>query len=105
MSAGAFATFLKRRQSEVRRIVILRLSEKSLEGSRRFGIAVLKVAKWCFWVRFDHSLEFRLGSFRNYQTVSPRTPVKKELLVRPLNRATTWWPSRHAPPPAGRWMR
>ena len=35
----------------------------------------------------------------------PRTPVNKGLLVRPLNRATSWWPSRHAPPPAGRWMR
>jgi len=30
-------------------------SDKSLEGFRRFGLAVLKVAKWCFWVGFDHS--------------------------------------------------
>src|SRR5918994_971652 len=47
-----------------------RLSDKSLEGSQRFRIAVLKVAKWCFWVRFEHSLESRSGPFRNYQTVS-----------------------------------
>src|SRR5215211_5328215 len=48
-----------------------RLSEKSLEGSRRFGIALLKVAKWCLWVSFEHSLESRSGPFRYYQTVSP----------------------------------
>src|SRR5215216_7921 len=54
-----------------------RLSEKSLEGSRRFGIALLKVAKWCLWVSFEHSLECRSGPFPNYQTVSPRTRVNK----------------------------
>src|SRR5215213_5601084 len=47
-----------------------RLSDKALKGSRRFGLAVLKVAKWCFWARFDHSWESRPQPFPNYQTVS-----------------------------------
>jgi hypothetical protein len=32
-----------------------RLSEKSLESSLRFMEAALKVAKCCFWARFDRS--------------------------------------------------
>jgi hypothetical protein len=72
-----------------REFLFQRLSDKSLEGSRRFGIALLKVAKWCLWVSFEHSLESRSGPFRNYQTVSPRTPVNRvngKLIASPLRR-------------------
>jgi hypothetical protein len=59
----------------------------------RHPAGTLKVAKWCLWVRFDHSSESRSGPFRNYQTVSPRstlaiwpydTPHKVGILRRPL---------------------
>ena len=41
-----------------------KLSDKSLEGFRSFGLAVPKAANWCFWARFDHSQECRSGPFR-----------------------------------------
>src|SRR5215203_5222498 len=86
-----------------------RLSDKSLEGSQRFGIAVLKVAKWCLWVRFEHSLESRSGPFRNYQTVSPDTCVNTTCAsLRPPRASPALPPTRvrsllslsmHPPPP------
>src|SRR5215218_4877705 len=63
-----------------------RLSEKSLEGSLRFGIALLKVAKWCLWVRFEHSLESRSEPFRNYQTVSLGTGDASMFVKAPKSR-------------------
>jgi hypothetical protein len=68
---------LDRGYAEPRRISLPRLSEKSLEGTRRVRVEGTKDEKRRFCFRFDHSWEPTRQLIRYFQTVSPRTWVNE----------------------------